>query len=158
MKQSIINQLISESDSILYGENWLDATFEEKLHFIDSENAFTQPYQLKSVAELLHHLLVWREELLGRLSGEPTVRLKMSDENNWLPLTKLQAIGWESIRLEFFQSQDKFKAILSEQADDFLLNFHEGSGYGYEQMCRSLIHHDIYHLGQIGITIKFLRL
>ena len=158
MKQKIINQILSESESILFGENWLDATFEEKLRVINNENAFTQPHHLKSVAELLHHLLMWREELISRLSGELGVRLKMSDENNWLPLEKLKYIGWTSIQKDFFVSQQKFKTILLSQNDDFLVKAHEASGNSYEQLCRSLIHHDIYHLGQIGITIKFLEL
>jgi uncharacterized damage-inducible protein DinB len=152
----MITQIIKESDSILYGENWLDATFKQRLSAVHPENAFLQPNQLKSVTELLQHLLVWREELLSRLSGNPAVKLQMSDEANWLPLDKLQAIGWENIVHSLYQSQEKFKASLLEQEDDFLQKMHEGSGYSYEQLSRSLIHHDIYHLGQIGITIKQL--
>ncbi len=156
MNQQTIKQILSESDSIIFGENWLDASFEQRLSAVHPENAFEQPYQLKSVVELLHHLLVWREELLSRLSGEPAVKLRMSDESNWLPLEKLQAIGWEPIVQDFYQSQEKFKEVLSRQQDDFLLQVHLGSGYTFEQLSRSLIHHDIYHLGQIGLTIKHI--
>lgn len=156
MNQKMINQILNESDSIIFGENWLDASFKTQLARINPEHAFVQPTNLKSVAEQLHHLLVWREELLSRLSGNPEVKLKMSDESNWLPLQKLQAIGWENIVHSFYQSQEGFKASLREREDAFLLKLHLGSGYSYEQLSRSLIHHDIYHLGQIGITIKHL--
>lgn len=156
MNQQMIKQVLNESDSIIFGENWLDASFETQLDRVNSRHAFVQPSNLKSAAELLHHLLVWRKELLSRLSGDPAVKLRMSDESNWLPLEKLRATGWEPIVQDFYSSQEKFKEVLSGQQDDFLLQVHQCSGYTFEQLSRSLIHHDIYHLGQIGITIKHL--
>lgn len=45
--------------------------------------------------------------------------------------------------------------LIENEPDDFLEREYV-DGYKFKYLLEGLIHHDLYHLGQIGIVIKFL--
>lgn len=69
----------------------------------------------------------------------------------------LQKKGWENLKAEFYQSQKELIELIEVENDDFLEKEYS-SGYSFKYLLEGLIHHDLYHLGQIGIVIKFLNL
>jgi uncharacterized damage-inducible protein DinB len=157
MNRILINSLLQQIENILYEKSWLDESFRHKLMDIHEQNAFLQPAPgIKSIAELMHHLLVWRKEILSRLHGKARA-LDMESKSNWLPLEELKAIGWTAILEGFYQTQQELKDFFADKEDSFLENIHADSDYPYGQLLEGVLHHDLYHLGQIGITIKFLQ-
>jgi len=153
----ITENLTTQFQEIYNGTPWLDETFEKKLGYINEENVFTQPIEaLHSVAEVISHLLVWRIEILSRLNGNPK-RISMSSPENWKSNSELKMGGWEELKTSFDKSQLDLLELLKNNNDEFLLTKFADTQYTHQYFLEGLLHHDLYHLGQIGITIKYLK-
>ncbi|WP_126973868.1 DinB family protein [Gynurincola endophyticus] len=150
--QNIIEQFIDIQDQ----ENWLDESFQKKIDQISPEQAFARPIpEIHSVAELLAHVQIWRSESIKKLRNEPST-LTVESPDNWRTNEQLKAIGWEQLKADFFKSAADLIELIKDKDDSFLENYYK-DGYQFKFLIEGLIHHDLYHLGQIGITIKLLR-
>ena len=155
MSQILIKDLIDQFIEIQNGTPWLDETFDKKLLKINDKNAFTRPLpDVHSVAEILSHLLVWRFEILSRLEGNDRILWADSAEN-WKSNEELEKNGWEDLIRRFEQSQDKLIGFLQSKEDTFLENAYKDKNFKY--LVEGLLHHDLYHLGQIGLVNKMLK-
>jgi uncharacterized damage-inducible protein DinB len=150
--QSYMRQL----QQLFEGGSWNNESFTEKLRAVDEQKAFKQPVPGKhSVAEIVWHCIYWRTVLIKRIQGDEEFRDKTCDNQNFLPLQLLQQKGWSSLLAEFKQSQESLIDLLGTKGDDFLeTEYHDGADYDYA--VEGIIHHDIYHLGQIGLVISLL--
>jgi uncharacterized damage-inducible protein DinB len=154
MDTVIINNLIAQFDEVHNGIPWLDESFSKKFKLINEENAFIRPRKdIHSIAEILSHLVVWRTEILSRLNGNPR-QLSADSPENWKSNDELENEGWESLLDEFDQNQNELKLLLQSKEDDFLATSYHDRNYKY--LVEGLLHHDLYHLGQIGLVNKML--
>ncbi len=156
-----IESIILQLKDIQDGKNWMGANFSRKLGMISQEEAFVRPMpNLHSVAEIISHLTVWRKETIVKIeTGKGT--LTDDSEENWLPNHKLKEIGWNKIRAEYRDSLSKMIELLQTKNDSFLNEKYYDTDfkgyYPYQFVIHGMLHHDIYHLGQLGIIIKFLK-
>ena len=156
MSKTLINYLIAQFHEIEKGQPWLDEWFNKKLEPVDEELAFTPPQEgVHSVAEILSHLVVWRNEILSRLKGNPR-KLEVTSPENWKSLADLKEVGWGALLKDFRSTQNELINFLTEQDDVFLHRKHGPSGMTNCYYAEGLIHHDLYHLGQIGLVLKLL--
>ena len=157
MENKLIKNIIQQFQDIQNQEIWLDENFEKKIEGISEKQAFQQPLpELHSVAELISHLLEWRKESILRLNGQDA-KLTVESPENWRTNEELKLIGWEKLKSDFYNSWKELTKLIESQPDDYLKNKSK-DGYEFKYLIEGLIHHDLYHLGQIGITIKFLNL
>ncbi len=157
MNNKLIHNIAQQLNDIMDQENWLDENFQKKIGELTEEQAFKRPLpELHSVAEIISHLLVWREESIRKLQGKEA-QLSMDSPENWRSNEELKAIGWNNLKNDFFQSQQELIQWIEDETDDYLENVYL-DGYKFKYLIEGLIHHDLYHLGQVGITIKFLKL
>ena len=71
-----INSYLEQFNQIFKGNPWIDESFSKKLDSLFNENVFTQaPGNNHSVAEVVSHLTVWREEIIRRLICNSSVRI-----------------------------------------------------------------------------------
>lgn len=157
----LINHLLQQLQDIQKGKLWMGASYERKLNSIDESLVFVRPLpDLHSIAEILSHITFWREEALIKIkTGKGT---KTDDcEENWLSLEKLKAKGWSAIKDEYDKSLVALIALLKEKDDSFLDELYYDTDfkgeYAYSFLINGMLHHDIYHLGQLGIIIKYLK-
>ncbi len=134
--------------------------FRKKLSQVNGITAFERPVpEMHSIAELISHLIEWRKEVLSRLNGNPR-GLEMSDAANWRTNDKLKVRGWKSLLTDFHTTQQNIIAFLEDKDDSFLHTPYPYADpsfpHDFKYLLTGLIHHDMYHLGQMGITIKFL--
>jgi uncharacterized damage-inducible protein DinB len=54
------------------------------------------------------------------------------------------------------ETQSELIEVLQQQKDDLLLETIPGKEYNYRQLLNGIIHHDIYHIGQIAYLNKML--
>ena len=157
MNNKLIKNIVKQLQDIQEQENWLDENFEKKIGQISDEQAFQRPLpELHSVAELISHLCVWRMESIKKLTGLES-HLTVESPENWRTNEELKTIGWQKVKSDFYQSQHKLIQLIENKSDEYLENeYADGSKFQY--LIEGLIHHDLYHLGQMGITIKFLNL
>ncbi len=157
MSQNVIRNIIKQLRGIQEGGLWLDESFKSKIEKITSEDAFSRPIpEVHSVAELLSHVLVWRKEVLRRLNGQKTDLMNSPD--NWRQNDELIKIGWDQLKNDFDKSLAELISLLENLQDIDLENKWLDTNNDLQYLVEGLLHHDLYHLGQLGITIKLLNL
>ena len=150
----ITSHIARQLKELFDGNPWLDESFKKKMNDMSDDIAFVQPFGMHSVAENLSHLLEWRKEIVRRLEGKPR-SMHVDSPENWLSNELLKENGWESLWNEFIASQERLYAFIGSIDDEFLaLPYVDTTN---EYLLRGLLHHDIYHLGQIGLSIKFAK-
>lgn len=155
MNNTILN-LARQLSEVIDGEIWVDETFLKKLVGLTEEQAFTRPLpSVHSVAEILSHLLEWRISVFSILLGGART-ITMNSPSNWKNNDILRKEGWSALKEKFFKSQQDLIEFLSLQQDDYLLQVDSKENHTYLYYVEGLIHHDMYHLGQIGLVIKML--
>jgi hypothetical protein len=115
---------------------------------------------MHSVAEIIFHLTVWRKDAVLKIrTGKGSIT--DDSEQNWLPNDKLREIGWDKIKSDYRSSLSELIELLRAREDGFLKEKYYDPDfkgyYEYEFVVHGMLHHDIYHLGQLGIVIKFLK-
>ncbi|CAN5404829.1 hypothetical protein BH23BAC1_BH23BAC1_29500 [soil metagenome] len=157
MNNKLIQCYVHQFKDTLEGDNWLDENFKKKMDAITEEQVFTRPMNaIHSIAELIAHLTVWRRATTLKLKGQKAT-LTMESPENWRTNQELKKIGWGQLKEDFYQSQQELINFIENKEDSFLDNVGP-EGYKFEHMIGGLIHHDLYHLGQMGITIKLIHL
>lgn len=157
--RTAIDVHIQHLEDMVGGDSWLDESFEKKLAEVGPDNAFVRPIpDLHSVAELLSHVIVWRISVLSILKGGSRT-LTMESPENWKSNGELKAIGWETLIAQFYETQNDLIKLLKRKDDEFLqeINPLSEGHFDYNYYLCGIIDHDLYHLGQLGLTIKFLK-
>jgi len=155
MNNTTIHNLTRQLSDTMDGEPWIDETYSKKITTLTEEQAYTRPHpDVHSVAELVSHVLVWRYSVLSILKGS-TRTITMDSPDNWKDNDTLRKEGWTELKEELYKSQQDIIAFLEQQDDDYLQKL-DKEGHSYLYYAEGLIHHDMYHLGQIGLVIKML--
>ena len=158
--KAIIHHIIEQLVEIHEGKPWIGSSYERKLKGIDESLVFVRPIKgLHSIAEIFSHLTFWRKEAILKIkSGKGS---KTDDcEENWLSNKQLKAKGWAEINAEYHDSLSELIGLLREKDDSFLEETYYDTDfkgvYNYSFLVNGMLHHDLYHLGQLGIIIKYL--
>ncbi len=146
----LIHSYINQFKVLYEGEAWFGESYVEKLKGISDAQAFLQQNEMKSIAQLVDHCLYWRLPLIKRLQGNFDYRNSTDDEANWKTNDNLKNIGWQNIKEEFADSQRQILVLL-EKINQENLKEEYTEGYSIQSLIEGVIHHDIYHLGQIGM-------
>jgi len=157
----IIENIIQQLEEVQNGKLWIGSNFDSKLNQVNEKSAFLRPIEnLHSVAEIISHLTLWRKETILKIkTGKGS---KTDDcEENWLANHKLEILGWDNIKLEYDKTLSELIDLLKSKDDEFLNEQYYDTdfkgNYEYSFVVNGMLHHDIYHLGQLGIIIKYLK-
>ena len=158
---TLVNNLIEQLFEIQKGKVWIGRSYKNILNEIDEHSAFIRPLEdLHSVAEIISHLTLWRNEAILKIrTGKGS---KTDDcEENWLTNERLKVKGWAKIKAEYDQSLSELTSLLKKKDDSFLNEEYYDTDfkgtYTYLFLMNGMLHHDIYHLGQLGIINKYLK-
>jgi uncharacterized damage-inducible protein DinB len=155
MARTLLDNFIRQLQELHTGSLWFDQCFQDRLAGLSETDAFVRPQeQIHSVAEHISHILAWRRECLLRFQGERTDL--MDSPEDWRSNEELRTIGWTRLTTELEESKIQLIKTLSDQNDAFLQTPFLDTAYNFLYLMEGIIHHDVYHLGQIGITIKLL--
>lgn len=159
MMTACIHSYTRQFSQVFNGNPWLDESFSKKLDGLSEIEAFTQsPDHNHSVAEVVSHITEWRKEILRRLTHNSS-EIMLTDESpeNWRRLEQLQQTGWQQLYIDFKQSQQQLINLLESKDDTFLSEQLGNTNFTREYFVAGLLHHDLYHLGQIGLILKWVR-
>lgn len=159
---NVIQNYIQQYKEIQNGNPWIGTTFSKQLDHIDEKLVFTRPIEgLHSIAEIISHLTLWRKEAILKIQTGKGSKTDDCDEN-WLTNDKLEILGWSHIKSEYERTLQELIILLESKDDDFLDELYYDTDfkgdYKYSFVINGMLHHDIYHLGQIGIINKFLKI
>lgn len=158
---NVIHHIITQLIDIQQGKIWIGSSYQSKLSTIDESLVFTRPIAgLHSIAEIISHLTLWRKEAI--LKVKTGTGSKTDDcEENWLTNEKLVPKGWTALKAEYDDSLTELITLLKDKEDAFLDQEYYDTdfkgNYKYSFLLNGMLHHDIYHLGQLGIIIKYLK-
>ncbi|WP_422862066.1 DinB family protein [Flagellimonas sp. W118] len=157
----LIENIIKQYQDVQNSKLWIGSTFTSKLNQVDESLVFTRPIEgLHSIAEIISHLTLWRKETILKIqTGQGS---KTDDcEENWLSNDKLKPLGWQHLKSEYDKSLTELIDLLKSKDDQFLNELYYDTDfkgdYPYSFVLYGMLHHDLYHLGQLGIIIKYLR-
>jgi uncharacterized damage-inducible protein DinB len=155
MAQVLINNLIRQLNEIQEGSLWFDQSFKDKMDHLSEEEAFAKPLpQVHSVAEHVSHMLEWRKECILRYKGEKTEL--MHSPEDWKDHTALKEIGWNNLKQALYDSRTALVNLIANHNDSYLETQFQDTEYNFHYLIEGIIQHDLYHLGQMGITLKLL--
>jgi uncharacterized damage-inducible protein DinB len=83
--------------------------------------------------------------------------LEVDDPNNWKTNDEPRPNGWEALEKEFYESKQDIIDLLYSKDDSYLNTITTFYGKDVKYLLQGLVHHDVYHLGQLGISIKYLK-
>jgi uncharacterized damage-inducible protein DinB len=155
MARILINNLIRQLNELQEGSLWFDQSFRDKINKLSDDEAFAKPLPaIHSVAEHVSHMIEWRKECIRRFKGEKTEL--MHSPEDWRSNEELKIMGWVNLKNALYNSREELIALFSNQTDDYLGTRFRDTEYNFHYLIEGIIQHDLYHLGQIGITIKLV--
>ena len=156
MAQVLIKNIIRQLTELQEGSRWFDQYLKDRINSVSEEEAFTRPIpELHSVAEHIAHIIAWRKECLLRFKGQRTDLMNSPDD--WKDNETLRAIGWHNLTNELYESTATMIHALQNEDDAYLDTPFADTDYNIHYLIEGILQHDLYHLGQIGITIKLLQ-
>lgn len=156
MPQTLIKNIIRQLNELQNGSRWFDQSIKDKISILSETDAFKKPIpQVHSVAEHISHIIAWRNECLLRFKGQRTQLMNSPDD--WKDNSELSKYGWENLKDQFYESTENLVKELKDKDDSFLEIMFQDTDYNFHYIIEGIIQHDIYHLGQIGVTIKLLQ-
>jgi len=157
----LVQHLIHQLQAVQNGRLWVGANYVLKFNQVSEQQVFVRPLpNLHSVAEIISHLTLWRNETILKIKTGQGSKTDDCPEN-WLPNDVLEKLGWNQIRSNYEQSLTEMITLLKDKQDDFLQQMYYDTDfkgdYPYAFVLNGMLHHDLYHLGQIGIIVKLLQ-
>jgi uncharacterized damage-inducible protein DinB len=128
---------------------WHGPSVKEVLKDITAEVAERRLPNTHSIAELVAHMISWRYYVIHRLEGNNS--FTVTDEMNFPKEKK-----WSSLLEELEESQQKLLQSV-EKFPVYKLNELvpvSEQNYTFNTLINGIIHHDLYHAGQIMLIKK----
>jgi len=157
--KSQMSTLIDQLNDLQNGHNWIGTNYQNKIDPLTEKAFFYKSDQRHSVAEIISHLTTWRSETaLKVISGEGS--MTDTHESNWKSNEFLQSLGKDKLLKDYQTSLMDLTELLKNKDDSFLDDMYYDNDFkgkfSYSFVLRGMLHHDLYHLGQIGLLIKLL--
>ena len=132
-----------------YGPAWHGPAVGEILASVTSAQAAGKPaLGAHSIWQLVLHMTAWKEEVLRRLSGPGR---KLSPDENWPPIPDPDEQAWRATLARLDASQRALEQAVATLTDEQLAAPALDATRGLEELLHAIIHHDLYHAGQIAI-------
>jgi len=126
---------------------WHGLSVKEALADIPSDAVHTRAGNSHSIIELVAHMTAWRNYVTEKLKGNDT--FEVSDEENFP-----NESNWESALANLNRSQEDLLHALEKTSDEKLQEIVPNKKYKFFTMLHGIIHHDLYHTGQIQLIKK----
>jgi uncharacterized damage-inducible protein DinB len=126
---------------------WHGSSVKEALADIPADTVHARVADSHSILELVTHMTAWRNYVAEKLKGNDTFEL--TDEQNFPKET-----DWSRALANLEQSQHDLIKALESTPDDRLQEVVPNRKFKFYTMLHGIIHHDLYHTGQIVLIKK----
>jgi uncharacterized damage-inducible protein DinB len=144
-------EYIDELNSTFSGKPWHGKSLLKQLEDVDSEIvAFRPSPGNHNIAEIVKHIVLWREFVIEKLKGNEAFNLEFGSPDEWPSINFCSNKEFKKMKEDLVQSQDK----LVLEIKNFKTETNEsvpGRNYPFSSMLSGIIYHDVYHAGQIGL-------
>lgn len=151
-----ISELVKEYKEVFDGNPWHGESLAGTLASIPFSLVHYKPKEtFHSIAELVQHLLAWRNFVLEKLNGNREYDIELNSVTDWAEKVHLKdSSEWTQLLEELRSSQTALEVSLLQKSDEWLSEETPGKNYPNQYMMLGLMHHDLYHLGQIRLIRK----
>ena len=147
----------ARADSIHNGPAWHAKSTKELLKDVTAAMAVHRPSpQLHTIAELVAHMIAWRDWALRMLSGDIGYRIQLNSEADWPTVETLSDEEWSTMLATLDSQHSALKAAVASMTEQEL-NAHVGDRpFTFRVIADGVFDHDIYHGGQIACVLKMI--
>jgi uncharacterized damage-inducible protein DinB len=151
-----ISDYISEYEAVFNGEPWYGRPMMAIINDAVVKDVFKKTKTTAhSTYEITNHLYAWRDLLVKRLNGDIKATIDANSKEDWSPLPEEQtAASWRTLVKKLEQNQKELVKALHKQDDGALDNNFAGTSFSLRTFLEGQLQHDIYHTGQIALSIK----
>ena len=149
---SRIQQLLKDSWD---GRMWHGANLKYVLTGVDAEKAFRKPAAgSHNIYELVMHMYCWRNFVYEHLNGNVDFKTELNSALDWPVNYETTEENWQHALDLLNKSQDDLVEVFSKLEEGMLDESMHGRKFSWYDFIHGMIHHDIYHSGQIAILKK----
>lgn len=153
---NISGQIAKQFREVHFGGNWTAVNLKETLSDVTWQEATQKVDSFNTIAVLVYHINYYVSAVLKVLQGEP---LNASDKYSFNLEPILNAEDWERLLLKTWKEAELFASLIEQLPDEKLLEDFQDNKYGnYYRNFTGIIEHTHYHLGQIVLLKKMIRL
>jgi uncharacterized damage-inducible protein DinB len=147
MVKSEVQKIINTLRHTYEKDAWHGPAVKEALADVSADVIHARIGNSHSIIELVAHMAAWRNYVAEKLKGNDSFEL--SDEQNFPEET-----DWNRTLASLEQSQYNLIQALEETPDDRLQQVVPNRKFKFYTMLHGIIHHDLYHIGQIMLLKK----
>ena len=153
-----VKDLIRKYEKIYNKAPWYGESIIKILNNVDPKVVFSKANDRShSIAELVAHMISWRDIIFNQINGNKESRITQKETFNWERFDKNEKTAWKSLLKELDKNQKKIISFLQKQEDEFLNIRPPRKSQTTEFLIEGIIQHDVYHLGQIALLNKILK-
>jgi len=102
-------------------------------------------------------MITWREFTIKSLRNDDEKSRQYFEENDWRDLDHNDKSLLEKGLQRLDETQSELIDALQDQQDSRLNEIVPGKKYNFRKLLYGIIHHDIYHIGQVAYVVKLLQ-
>jgi hypothetical protein len=145
MKELVLTQL---KESIFDG-GWHGPSLVDVIRGIDVVTALSRPLEDRhSIWEIVQHVIYWIDRVNDVLNG--LEHPPMGDPEDWRPVMG-ESGTWDCIEKEIVETYERLMNSLLGKEEEMLDEKVPNTDFTYLWMLFGLIHHNLYHAGQIAL-------
>jgi len=135
-------------------EAWHGPSLRSVLDGVDAAQARARPIAgAHSIFELVHHIAFWRRQVVAALVGEDFADGTV-DERAFPADQTVDEEAWQAALGDLAASQEQLLYELRRFPEERLHEKVPGRDYSFYFVLHGILHHDLYHSGQIALLKK----
>lgn len=151
--KAIADRIKMQLTEFYTGNNWVTDNFRDKVLSLNENNALLKlPHFSHSVAELVGHIVAWRNFAVQKLTGNNNYDIEDESKENWNDLQE-----WKTVGNEFELCHQNLLAAIEHFPTERWNEKVPGRNYSFIYLICGIIQHDYYHYGQIGSVLAAIK-
>jgi uncharacterized damage-inducible protein DinB len=151
-----IERILDQLKRAFEGNAWHGPSVREALAGVTAAQANARPLaNAHSIWELVYHIAVWEDAGRRRLEGD-RAQIDISSPDDWPPADEKSEAAWEQAKAALDRGHEALREAIARVSESRLDKpILEGMSTVYVTL-HGVIHHDLYHAGQIAMLKKAL--
>jgi len=144
-------QIINELQTVFDGDPWYGNSIMKTLNNVDKKNINNTYKSSGNLAQILEHILAWRNYTLEMLKGNFSYKIEIDSVEDWNKDKTYTVEDWQELVSRLKQNQTAIIELVENTTEEDLEKQLPGKKYNLKQLLQSSMQHDLYHLGQIAL-------
>ena len=147
---SEIERIVEQLRQVHEGEAWHGPSVREAVAGVSARSAAARPVgAAHSIRELVHHIRATDEAVRAHVAGDDA-----ADLPSWPADAPADAASWRQDLEQLAVTQKALRDAVGRFPEERLHENVPGNGHSYWYELLGILHHDLYHAGQIALLKK----